>query len=468
MRYFILTLLALFISADVMAAAVTNLSVQRYSRLRAHLTWTTAGADSYTIERREVDGEWQTIATGVTATSYTDGSRRGRGETYLYRVTSINSGSPDGVSSSVSTTVPEVILFVFSDSSYGFGSSGRTRPNYSSAYATQSNGGVLRASADTMPESQYTIAGRISALDPRIEIVNHSQSGYLAEWWEEIRNGHQPFMGEILGYETGYNYTNDPNVSGTPTTFNEATSYFGGTGGLDRVNTQLPTKRDFLLIHTGGNDLVWGVPTTTVSTIIVDLRSMIDAWTGRGLSGDRVLLSTIPPIGDWNEMWGDQWYHSCQLDGVDDADDFLDIGALNTQIRTLANTTRPNTNLVDSVSFCSDDNGYSWKDQIAPHPDGCSTPTEWADTYCVGAGNPRPCCTGYHLSTCWGRNSPWHISGDDNHFSQDLHEAIAERIVEVIQPYLANNREAVTTVINGDTVNQTHITGGVVVSRPLN
>lgn len=57
---------------------------------RVELTWAAAqNAETYTVERRTDGGAWEPIASGLTATAYTDGSVTSPKHTYVYRVSSV-------------------------------------------------------------------------------------------------------------------------------------------------------------------------------------------------------------------------------------------------------------------------------------------------------------------------------------------------------------------------------------------
>lgn len=399
-------------------AAPIGLTIQKYSRLRCRLDWADAGADSYTIERKIAGGSWGVLASGVTVLYYVDETSRTRGAIYYYRVTSVVSGSPAGTSTQVATKVPSRLLMIFSDSSTAFGANGRTS-GYTS-YASQLTGQgkrtyYQRVDPNLMPDSPFLLSGKVTALtNENVETVNHGQAGYFANQWGRSTvniNGHTPFYAEACGREGTSPELFSYYDGGDDYPFNQIDpDYSAQGGGQDRVNAQVPTESDWLYIQYGGNDILppqW--PWYSVSETLAAISQMVSMWEAQGGLASRVMISTIPPLGNslgWEPDPAYDW-HPSQIDGTDISDPGApnptqDIRLLNNGIRALCQPTVSNGPiLIDTVAMCSDDNGLNWKDQIEP-------------------------------ITGLGYNSPWHISGDDNHFSEDLFDLMAAEIVSVM------------------------------------
>jgi arabinoxylan arabinofuranohydrolase len=86
-------------------AAPTGLSATAVSSSQINLSWTaSSGATSYNVKRATVSGgPYTTIATGVTATSYSDTALSGS-TTYYYVVSAVNAGGESANSSQASAT----------------------------------------------------------------------------------------------------------------------------------------------------------------------------------------------------------------------------------------------------------------------------------------------------------------------------------------------------------------------------
>ena len=75
-------------AAEVLLAP--EISSVQWKGPRVELTWEAAqNAAAYTVERRTDGGAWEPIASGLTATAYTDGSVTSAKHTYVYRVSSV-------------------------------------------------------------------------------------------------------------------------------------------------------------------------------------------------------------------------------------------------------------------------------------------------------------------------------------------------------------------------------------------
>ncbi len=96
--------------ATVPAGAPTGVAATSTSPSPVSLTWTApTGATSYNVKRASVSGgPYATIATGVTATNYSDGTVT-PGVRYYYVVTSVN-GAGEGASSSEVVATPPIIV----------------------------------------------------------------------------------------------------------------------------------------------------------------------------------------------------------------------------------------------------------------------------------------------------------------------------------------------------------------------
>ncbi|MBV8780523.1 MAG: NPCBM/NEW2 domain-containing protein, partial [Phycisphaerae bacterium] len=88
-------------SATSVPSAPTGVAAAALSASSIKISWAaTSGAASYSLDRSTDGASFTTVATGITATSYTDGSL-GSNTTYYYRIRAVNSAGSSGNSSVV-------------------------------------------------------------------------------------------------------------------------------------------------------------------------------------------------------------------------------------------------------------------------------------------------------------------------------------------------------------------------------
>jgi hypothetical protein len=289
---------------------------ERRSRLRARVAWEPSeGAVEYRLDRRVAGGAWAALAT-TTALSFVDESERTRGAQYEYRVTAIRDGTISPLSSTASTSVPAIRLALIGDSNLERGKS-----DTSTVARSYVSGASLSIDLDAYPDHPKLMSGKIMALRPDVEAVNHGISntrtgtGTVSGRPHALHsiNGVTRFEAEVLG--AGYPWT--------------ATS-------IPRVNAFTPTAVDFGYYALGVNDIAGGV---TPQAIRDNIGIAIDMWSAAGLPAERLMVATIGP------RVGNTYQHQ--------------IPVTNQLIRALV--AAKGASLVDIAQLVSDDDGLTWK-----------------------------------------------------------------------------------------------------------
>jgi hypothetical protein len=297
--------------------APEGVRVERRSRLRARVSWdATDGAEEYRVDRRISGGEWEDLET-TTELGLTDEDPRSRGAQYDYRVTAMGPGRISPPSSSASTVVPSIRLALIGDSNLARGQNG------SSTVATSYvEGGSLSIDPDGYPDHPKLLSGKIMALRPDIEAVNHgisstrTDTGTVSGKPHALHsiNGITRFEAEVLG--AGYPWT--------------ATS-------IPRINAFTPAAVDFGYYSLGINDITGGIAPETIRD---NIGIAIDLWLAAGLPATHLMVTTLGPrAGHPNEA---------------------NIPVTNQLIRELVSA--KGVSLVDIAALVSDDDGLTWKD----------------------------------------------------------------------------------------------------------
>jgi hypothetical protein len=296
--------------------APVGVRAERRSRLRARVVWeASAGAIEYRVYRRAAGGPWAALAT-TTALSFVDGSDRTRGAQYEYRVTAIGDGISSPPSSTVSTVVPAIRLALIGDSNLERGKSDTT--TVARSYVS---GASFSIDPDAYPDHPKLTSGKIMALRPDVEAVNHGISntrtgtGTVSDRPNALHsiNGITRFEAEVLG--KGYPWT---------------------ATGIPRVNSFVPTAVDFGYYALGVNDIAAGVAPETIRD---NIGIAIDMWLAAGLPAERLMVATIGPrVGNTHQNR---------------------IPVTNQLIRALV--AAKGVSLVDIAQLVSDDDGLTWK-----------------------------------------------------------------------------------------------------------
>jgi adhesin/invasin len=230
----------------------------------------------------------------------------------------------------------EVQIVTFGDSNTDLGFVGTTTQPKVGSYVSSTNPAIkLDANA---PNDATQLAGKIESRwranrTATIKAVNHGIAGTNTGTGRSILQapnaleqvaGVSRFRGEVLG-------------DAYPWSGGEPVNDFYPTGAIKRVQAFKPRSSDFGYISMGTNDIGEGVSTTTIRN---NLEIMIDAWISRGLSPNRLIITTIPPRSP------------SQSSRIPD---------MNSKIRTLAQA--KGIRLVDISAFVSDGDGLTWKAQ---------------------------------------------------------------------------------------------------------
>lgn len=226
----------------------------------------------------------------------------------------------------------QVQVVTFGDSNTDLGFQGTSPIKRVASYVSSSDPNIRLA--PNAPNSNLQLAGKIEARwranrNQTITIVNHGISGtssgagrtiVFAPNALEVVGGLTRFQGEVLGM-------------GYPWSGGEPVNDFYPTGAIQRTNAFAPRTSDFAYISIGTNDIINGGGATSVR---INLETMIDQWINRGLPANRLIVTTLPPLGSGGSAG---------------------IQALNTMIRTLAQ--QKGVRLVDIAAFTSS-NGLTW------------------------------------------------------------------------------------------------------------
>jgi hypothetical protein len=305
--------------------APAGVTVERRSRLRARVSWVAAaGADAYRVDRRAPGGDWATLGT-TTAVQFTDTTHRARGATYEYRVTAMRGATGSPSSAVVSTVVPAIRIAMIGDSNLAWGKDGSV--TVATSYISS---GDLRIDPDDAPDHPKLLSGKVMALRPDVEALNHGISstrtgtGTVSDRPNALHaiGGVTRFEAEVLGM--GYPWT---------------------AGGVSRVNAFTPTPADFAYYSLGVNDIGAGVAPEVIRD---NIGTAIDLWLGAGLPAAHLMVTTIGPrIGNPH---------------------VADIPATNRLIRALV--AEKGASLIDVAALVSNDDGLTWKSSTLHTGDG--------------------------------------------------------------------------------------------------
>jgi hypothetical protein len=298
---------------------------ERRSRLRARIAWNASeGAVEYRVDRRLAGGVWAALAT-TTVLSFVDESERTRGAQYEYRVTAIGDGVSSPPSSTVPTVVPAIRLALIGDSNLERGKSDTT--TVARSYVS---GASFSIDPNAYPDHPKLMSGKIMALRPDVEAVNHGISntrtgtGTVSDRPHALHsiNGITRFEAEVLG--KGYPWT---------------------ATGIPRVNSFVPTAVDFGYYALGVNDIAAGVAPETIRD---NIGIAIDMWLAAGLPAERLMVATIGPrVGNTHQNR---------------------IPVTNQLIRALV--AAKGVSLVDIAQLVSGDDGLTWKSPALQTGDG--------------------------------------------------------------------------------------------------
>jgi len=199
---------------------------------------------------------------------------------------------------------------------------------------------AIRLSADA-PNNGLQLAGKIEvrwkANRPAntIKAVNHGIAGTSSGGGRSILtspnalvqvNGVSRFQGEVLGVAYPWNG-------------GESTNSFYPNGSILRVQAFVPRAVDFGYISIGTNDIGDGVP---VSTIKINLETMVDQWIQSGLPPNHLMITTLAP----------------RRTGTTDNPRIL---ALNIMIRAFS---QKGIRVVDLAGMTFSGDGTTWKDPL--------------------------------------------------------------------------------------------------------
>ena len=187
------------------------------------------------------------------------------------------------------------------------------------------------------PNNPLQLAGKIetrwrASRSETIKVVNHGivstrtgtgRTGLTSPNALEVVHGLTRFEGEALGL-------------GYPWSGGETANAAFPNGAILRVQAFQPrASADFVYVSLGTNDLITNVNTDSIAA---NLSLLVDRWVAAGLPTSHFIITTLPP---------------------GDAPTSIYVPGMNVAIRRVA--TQRSLRLIDLVTFCSNDNGSTWK-----------------------------------------------------------------------------------------------------------
>ena len=264
----------------------------------------------------------------------------------------------------------DVQIVTFGDSNTDLGFSGTDPAAKVGSYISSINP-AIRLSSDA-PNSPLQLVGKIESRwkanrpNQTIRGVNHGIAGTYTNTGTSILtspnglhvvNGVSRFAGEVLG-------------AGYPWSGGESTNNFYPSGSILRVQAFKPRSADYGYISMGTNDIG---PNdlgefATISSIKINLETMVDAWIQAGLPPNHLIITTLAP----------------RRTGTSDNPRIL---SLNTMIRAF---NAKGVRVVDLAVFTFSDDGSTWK-----------TPT-------------------------------LHVNNDELHYAESVRDWLADQIVSIM------------------------------------